>query len=108
MCAPGKGTRSGGNVFLHMPIAGDERSAEGELNTSLTRIRTLTDYGTSAGQVGMTAPDPRADIAATSPYVAEVPKGDPCGFRSTGRATTQSPISQAGHKAASGPNLKSP
>jgi hypothetical protein len=24
MCAPGKGTRSGDNVFLHMPIAGDE------------------------------------------------------------------------------------
>ena len=46
MCAPGKGTRSGDNVFLHMPIAGDERSAEGELNTSLTRIRTLTGYGT--------------------------------------------------------------
>jgi hypothetical protein len=46
MCAPGKGTRCGDNVFLHMPIAGDERSAEGELNTSLTRIRTLTGYGT--------------------------------------------------------------
>jgi hypothetical protein len=29
-----------------------------------------------AGHVGMTAPDPRADIAATSPHVAEVPIAD--------------------------------